>query len=70
MDVERADLVPDGWELWASWYRVCERLPLPEMFPGSAEVMRRESEALERDRGRTLGFSRVVARRPVRTPRT
>ena len=55
--VEQADLLPDGWKLWMEsdllW---SERLGKPAD----------EAEMLALDRGRTLGFTRVVARRNER----
>jgi len=46
VEVDLADMVPDGWLHWLRWER---RAPL--------------AEVLARDAGRTLGFTRVVARR-------
>jgi SAM-dependent methyltransferase len=51
VDVERADNMPDGWELWLDWQRA--------IAPGN----RVEIEALEADRGEFLGYVRVVGRR-------
>jgi hypothetical protein len=50
-DVEVADLLPDGWQLWRDWHK----LIAPD---NHAEI-----QALENDRGRYLGYGRVVARR-------
>lgn len=53
MAIELADTMPDGWEAWLDWHRtIC-----PE---NHAEI-----KALEADRGRYLGYVRVVARRLV-----
>ena len=43
--------MPDGWQRWLDWHRA--------VAPDNAA----EIEALEADRGRTLGYVRVVARR-------
>ncbi|WP_460495517.1 SAM-dependent methyltransferase [Glycomyces tarimensis] len=56
VDVEHADLMPDGWRHWADW----EALPRGEQWVGPCEAMRR---ALLEDAGRTLGFTRLIARR-------
>ena len=61
VDVERADLVPDGWRHWLSWDEACVELGfVPEEFrawlPEWIETMRA-------DAGRNVGFTRVVARR-------
>jgi cyclopropane fatty-acyl-phospholipid synthase-like methyltransferase len=53
--VERADLVPDGWQQWLKWQEV--RKQAGYAYDES------EAELLRRDAGRNLGFSRVVARR-------
>jgi SAM-dependent methyltransferase len=51
LDVERADTLPGGWELWLEWQRL--------VAPGN----RPEIEALEADAGRFLGYVRAVGRR-------
>lgn len=51
VDVELADSMPDGWRLWLEWLRTI------------APDNRGEIDALENDRGRQLGYLRVVARR-------
>lgn len=51
MDVEVADTMPDGWEFWLAWHTVI------------APDNRLEIEALEADRGRYLGYIRLVGRR-------
>lgn len=60
--VDVADLISDGWRLWADGTRVRAELGLPELFPGSHEVELAEIAALEADAGRNLGFTRLVAR--------
>lgn len=59
VEVERADWIEDGWRDWMHWTETTllhETAPLPDHA-------RSEIEMLEIDAGRTLGFSRVVARR-------
>jgi SAM-dependent methyltransferase len=51
VDVELADDMPDGWRLWLDWHRAV------------APDNRTEIAALEADRGRHLGYVRVVGRR-------
>jgi SAM-dependent methyltransferase len=54
VDVDLADNLPDGWRLWVDWHR----LVAPD---NDAEI-----SALEADRGRYLGYVRVVGRRDPR----
>lgn len=54
VDVEVADLVPDGADLWLRWLEVCEANGYP--------YDERELAMLREDGGRALGFTRVVAR--------
>src|SRR5438552_3799594 len=51
LDVELADTLPDGWQLWLDWHRAVA----PD---NGAEI-----QALEADRGDYLGYVRVVGRR-------
>ena len=51
VDVELADSMLDGWQLWLDWHRVI------------APDNRAEIEALEADRGSYLGYVRAVGRR-------
>jgi cyclopropane fatty-acyl-phospholipid synthase-like methyltransferase len=51
MDIDVADTMPDGWQLWLDWHR--------EIAPDNAA----EIEALEADRGEFLGYVRVIGRR-------
>jgi cyclopropane fatty-acyl-phospholipid synthase-like methyltransferase len=53
VDIEVADTMPDGWQRWLDWHRAI------------APDNREEIETLERDRGRYLGYVRVVARRRI-----
>ena len=51
MEIELADNMPDGWQRWLDWHNVI------------APENRAEIEALENDRGRNVGYVRVVGRR-------
>jgi SAM-dependent methyltransferase len=51
VEIGTADAMPDGWERWLEW----QRAVAPENHV--------EIAALEADRGSTLGYVRVVARR-------
>lgn len=51
MDIDLADTMPDGWQLWLDWHRA--------VAPDN-EV---EITALEADRGSYLGYVRLVGRR-------
>jgi cyclopropane fatty-acyl-phospholipid synthase-like methyltransferase len=51
LDVEVADSMPDGWQLWLDWHRAT--------FPDNTVEIR----ALEADRGSCLGYIRLVGRR-------
>lgn len=51
MEVELADTMPDGWQVWLDW----QRAVAPDNAP--------EIKALEADSGTYLGYVRVVGRR-------
>lgn len=51
MDIELADTMPDGWQRWLDWLRA--------VAPDNEE----EIKSLEADRGRYLGYVRLVGRR-------
>jgi SAM-dependent methyltransferase len=51
MDVELADTMPDGWQLWRDWHKLV------------APDNEKEIKALEADRGNCLGYVRLVGRR-------
>jgi cyclopropane fatty-acyl-phospholipid synthase-like methyltransferase len=51
LDVQVSDTMADGWQLWLDWHKVIA----PE---NQAEI-----KALEADRGKYLGYIRVVGRR-------
>lgn len=56
VNVELADILPDGWQLWMKWETAQEAAAgVPE--PGS------EAEILRADGGENIGFVRIVARR-------
>ena len=57
VEVEHADLPPQGWKDWVLWEELCAEQ--------NARHDEREAEMLRVDAGRYLGFSRVVARRKV-----
>jgi cyclopropane fatty-acyl-phospholipid synthase-like methyltransferase len=59
VEVRHADLVPDGWRHWQLWDQVSR-----EMRPPADPEGPEEWRMLEVDEGRTLGLSRVVARKP------
>ncbi len=58
MDIELADTMPDGWQLWLDWHRA--------VAPNNAT----EIKALEADRGSYLGYVRLVGRRQGRVKLT
>ena len=51
MDIEVADILPEGWQFWRDWH-------IAVAPDNQAEI-----QALEMDRGRHLGYVRVIARR-------
>ena len=55
VQIERADLVPEGWTEWLLWLEVCQEL--------GAETDEAEIRMVREDAGRNLGFSRAVARK-------
>jgi hypothetical protein len=55
VEVETADLIPDGWRQWFTWLEVCGDYGHP--------TDEAQAEMLRLDAGRTLDFSRIVARR-------
>ena len=56
MDIEVADTMPDGWQWWLDWHRAIAPDNLAEI------------QALEADRGRYLGYVRVVGSQAGRRP--
>ncbi len=57
VDVERSDLLPDGWKEWLLWLQVCRDMGV-ETDPNEVRMVRD-------DAGRNLGFSRIVASRRI-----
>ncbi len=55
VQVDVADMVPDGWSQWLRWLEVCAQ----HGFKSSD----REAAMVRADAGRTLGFARIVARK-------
>jgi ubiquinone/menaquinone biosynthesis C-methylase UbiE len=51
MAIDLADTMPDGWQLWLDWHKVV------------APDNHLEIQAIEADRGRYLGYVRLVGRR-------
>jgi ubiquinone/menaquinone biosynthesis C-methylase UbiE len=51
VDIDIADTMPDGWHFWLDWQRTG--------FPNNTT----EIQTVEADRGRNLGYVRVLARR-------
>jgi cyclopropane fatty-acyl-phospholipid synthase-like methyltransferase len=62
LDVETADTLAEGWKLWLEWNELCAQFG----HQNRAELARREAEMLRVDDGRTLGFTRVIAKRTGR----
>ncbi|GAA2274515.1 hypothetical protein GCM10009853_030620 [Glycomyces scopariae] len=60
LDVEHADLLPDGWEHCMRWHELGARAAEPQ-WRGFCEGWVRRFGI---DRGRTIGLPRVVARKP------
>jgi len=57
VEIERADLVPDGWQLWLHWDETCDSL--------GRSVHGSDADVLRADGGQTIGLVRVVGRRVV-----
>jgi cyclopropane fatty-acyl-phospholipid synthase-like methyltransferase len=55
MEIELADTMPDGWQLWRDWHK--------EVAPDNEE----EIKAVEADGGQNLGYIRLVGRRRAET---
>ena len=61
LETQTADTLPDGWKLWLEWNEVCEQFGQQKL----AHLVHREAEMLRVDGGRTFGFVRLIARRPL-----
>jgi len=60
VDVDAADAMPDGWRMWRVWEEAVYRRHHPDARsddPGP------DARVLDIDRGRTMGFIRMVGRR-------
>jgi SAM-dependent methyltransferase len=61
VEVETADLIPDGWRHWIAWDEAALELGfVAERF---AAFVPEWLEVMRRDAGKNLGFARVLARR-------
>jgi len=58
LELERAEPLPGGWELWVRWYELCLASGMEDRH-GTAQ----ELEQLREDAGEYLGFVRMVGRR-------
>lgn len=57
VEIEVADGLADGWQLWAEWNECCAQAG------AKAPLSAREAEMLRLDGGQTFAFTRVVAKR-------
>lgn len=57
VDVEVADELPRGWELWLQWKRARARVE------GDTPSLLGDIRVLEQDRGRYMGFVRMIGKR-------
>ena len=55
VDVEVADMIPDGWKHWLKWLEICQEAGFP--------APQQEIDILRADGGQALGFTRVIGRR-------
>ena len=58
MQVERADLLEEGWREWALWCEVCAEASTSDFVLG---IVPDEGEMVRQDAGRNLGFVRLTA---------
>jgi cyclopropane fatty-acyl-phospholipid synthase-like methyltransferase len=61
VEVERADSLAGGWQLWAEWSECCAQAGVGV---DKGAVAAREAEMLRLDGGQTFAFARVVAGLP------
>lgn len=59
VDVQKADALPDGWQLWLQWKKA--RLASGDDSPG----LQSDIQVIEADRGQYMGFVRMIADRKV-----
>jgi cyclopropane fatty-acyl-phospholipid synthase-like methyltransferase len=57
VEIELADQLAHGWQLWAEWNECCAQA-------GAKDWAGREAEMLRLDGGQTFTFTRVIAKRP------
>jgi hypothetical protein len=55
--VSHADSIPDGWTHWLKWLEIC--------LAHGYRADQQEAAMLRVDAGRNLGFSRIVAHKPL-----
>lgn len=55
VDVEVADMIPNGWKHWLQWLEICREAGYP--------APQEDIDIVRADGGQTLGFTRVVGRR-------
>jgi cyclopropane fatty-acyl-phospholipid synthase-like methyltransferase len=60
VEIELADNLAHGWQLWAEWDECCAQAG------NGKDWVEREAEMLRLDGGQTFTFTRVVAKRPDR----
>ena len=59
MKVESADVIDEGWRDWLRWSELIQ----PYTDGWMHEASKRTVAMLEADRGKNLGFARVVAKK-------
>ena len=55
VNVEKADMLPDGWRYWREWNNLYSELK---------HAPSEEADMLSLDAGRNIGFTRCIAKRP------
>lgn len=68
VEVEVADLIPEGWRHWVTWDEAS--LELGFVLEHFAADLPEWIEVMRTDAGRNLGFTRVVARRKAENPKS
>jgi cyclopropane fatty-acyl-phospholipid synthase-like methyltransferase len=59
LNVEVADMLPEGWKLWREWNELCARYGSEHL----RHIAREEAEMLDVDGGRTFCFTRAIAQK-------